>query len=68
MNTSNTLFLLYLVVSLVAMGVMAYYLVKCHNKSDFCMCSGMDNKYCPDPNELKRLYAEGKLTEYSQNF
>jgi len=34
-------------------------------KDGFCTCSGLQTKLCNNPEELKRLYREGKLTEYN---
>ena len=63
MNVSVTI---YVVISLALIGALVFLLVKCENKGDgFCICSGMQNKACPDPNNLRRLYSEGKLTEYT---
>ena len=34
-------------------------------KDNFCTCSGLQKKSCDNPEELVRLYREGKLTEYN---
>ena len=61
----NLTVMIYVVVSLVLIAVLVYLLVRCQNKSNFCTCSGMDTQMCADPQKLKQLYAEGKMTEYT---
>jgi uncharacterized membrane protein len=34
-------------------------------KDNFCVCSGLVEQQCRDPNIAKKLYAEGKVTEYN---
>lgn len=40
-------------------------IIKYKNKDKFCQCNGMEHKVCVDPQVLKQLYAENKLTEYN---
>ena len=34
-------------------------------KDNFCMCTGLNNKLCADPQQLKKDYALGISTEYT---
>lgn len=34
-------------------------------KDNFCVCSGLIEQQCRDPNVAKKLYAEGKVTEFN---
>ena len=61
----NKEILISLVVGTVIIGIVAYKLHESKTKSNFCLCSGLGGKYCSDPNELKRFYAEGKITEFT---
>lgn len=57
---------LYVLLSLVAIGVLAYFLYECKNKEKFCgACQGMDGMTFPNRQLIRKLYNEGKLTEYS---
>lgn len=57
---------LYVLLSLVAIAVLAYFLYDCKNKEKFCgACQGMDGMTYPDRELIRKLYNEGKLTEYS---
>lgn len=56
---------LLLLMSLFAVGVLAFLLVRCKNNKDhFCgTCQGIGNKVCTDRALLKKLYNNGTLTE-----
>ena len=72
---ANIATIAYVIASMGLIVTLVVLLVKCKNKSDFCICQGMHlqghtgdyvpAQFCPDPNNLKKLYAEGKLTEYT---
>lgn len=64
-KNSNTAVLIYVVVSIVVIGVILYLLIKCKNKDKFCTCQGMNSKRCPNPQNLQALYNSGKLTEFT---
>ena len=54
------------VVALVVVGVLLALLLMCKHKDNFCgACQGMDKMVCPDRNLIRKLYREGKLTEYT---
>jgi hypothetical protein len=59
------------VIALVSVVLIMVYIKKYKkynkdNSEDFCQCSGLQStKFCGQPKELKRLYAEGILTEYT---
>lgn len=40
-------------------------LIRNKNKDNFCNCAQVGNKVYIDPQVLKQLYAENKLTEYN---
>lgn len=65
MNSSNKLAVsVYVVVSLAAIGVLLYFLIRCEKKNcdGFCICTGQGGQVCqPD---MSKTYAGG-LTEYS---
>jgi len=56
---------LLLLLSLIAVGVLAFLLVRCNNNKDqFCgTCQGIGNKVCTDRDLLHKLYSKGILTE-----
>jgi hypothetical protein len=63
--TSNFSIMTYVVVSFMIICMLLFKLISCMNTSNFCNCFGMENKVCPDRQNLRNLYREGKLTEYN---
>ena len=63
--STQSITILYVVVSLIAISILTYFLLICRNKDNFCTCQGMGIKRCPNPENLEYLYSSGKLTEYS---
>jgi len=62
-------FMLLLVIGMLTM-YNSYFIMKYENKSkqqkdNFCICSGINNKLCADPQQLKKNYALGLTTEYT---
>lgn len=68
MNTVNVPMITYIIVSLFAIFILAYFLHSCNNnKEDFCgKCSGIGIKTDSNRSLLSKLYNQGKLTEYSK--
>jgi hypothetical protein len=64
-SLSDITIIVYVVASLTLIIALVVLLLKSENKDNFCTCSGMNTKLCRDPNNLKQLYSEGKLTEYN---
>ena len=70
---SNTAITIYVGVSIIIMGVLAGFLIKCNNKScqpytpkDMCLCDKTGRKLCANKQEMIKTYDKGN-TEY-QNF
>ncbi len=62
----NIAMIAYVVISLVAIGVLAGLYMKCKKKEDgFCNCTGIGNRVCPNLPLLHKMYNDGKLTEFT---
>ena len=62
----NVAMIIYVVVSLVAIGVLVYFYTRCKKGENFCgACHGIGIKSYPDRPLVRRLYDEGKLTEFT---
>lgn len=61
----NTPMLLYIVVSLVAIGLLIFFLVRCKrkDKDNYCLCDPIRRRVCQG--NMKKAYRDG-LTEYSR--
>lgn len=60
----SVLVIVYIILSLVAAFVIWWNWPTCTPGETFCNCSGLQaNDYCNDPQELKRLYDNGEITE-----
>jgi hypothetical protein len=58
----------YIILSLVTIGVLAVMLHKCRKTENFCgTCQGIGVKQCPNKELMHQLYNEGKLTEFTTN-
>jgi hypothetical protein len=54
----------------VVAALLTYFIIKlvtCDSTvvDGFCLCNGIGQSVCQDSNEMKRLYTEGKVTEYT---
>jgi len=63
----NIALIVYVVVSLAGLAVLGYFLYNCKkNKEPFCgTCQGAGQKVCTNKALLRKLYQEGKLTEFT---
>jgi hypothetical protein len=54
------------IIMLLVIGIIILFNVKNKNNNEnFCTCLGLGNKSCRDPDEMRRLYNEGILTEFT---
>jgi len=60
----NTFYIAYVVISLIAIGLLIYFLVKCNSES-FCLCRGVAGKECPNIANKVSEYNKGTKTEYT---
>lgn len=58
--------ILYVVISLLLIGVLSYMLVRCKKTEPFSTCTPMAEKRHVDTNMARKLYSSGKLTEYTE--
>ena len=67
----DMMMILYILFSLVVIGIFVYLYWKCNKKTSegfFCgACQGIGNKICTNRSLLRKLYDEGKLTEFTDN-
>lgn len=56
---------IYIVVSLVVIAILSYALIDKMRKEQFCNCTALGRKTCPNPQGLQQLYSDGQLTEYT---
>jgi hypothetical protein len=60
---------IYIAISMVSIGILIYFLVRCENrtKSPFCLCGGIGDvkKNCMSMADRRKLYNDG-LTESSE--
>jgi len=69
MDANRVTIVIYVVVSLVTIGVLLYFLIRCENKNcdGFCVCShgsGTRKQVCQSREQTRAAYDAG-LTEYS---
>lgn len=62
MINKTTISIAYVIISIIAIGVLIYLLVNC-KKEHFCSCRNMINRVCPDIQTQLNLYNSGALTE-----
>lgn len=63
----NIAVIVYVVVSLIVIGVLMTFLILCEKKKcdNFCVCKGAGQKICRDLDKVRKEYRENKATEYS---
>ena len=63
----NAAVIVYVVVSLIVIGVLLTFLIMCEKKNcdGFCVCRGAGQKVCRNVHQVRKDYAKNKLTEYT---
>jgi hypothetical protein len=65
----NAATIVYVIVSLVGIGILIYLYMQCKSKcpnEGLCLCQNSGNRYCVNRDEVQKLYTEGKRTESSE--